>query len=320
MSSEAQARRQEARGSGVVTVAVASALVYASGLLLPLLVPLSTLAPLPLSLQRLHRGAFAATQAAMLAFLLLAAAFSAESALRYAAYLAVPGLLIGGQMARGRGLLRGCLLAFLWLSAVIGTELIAFGPRLASAMLQPFEQLRSREFLDGIRSSGLPAERVDEIAEQFRQMHAVLQVVYPATLFILGALVVLLNAAMLKAYLQRRDPGWLEGGEFESLRWPLAMAVAFVGSGLLLTAPGLRPLGYNTLLLVAFFFALQGLAVVAFYVHRLAGPPLLRAAVVLLVLINPWAPQILALLGLFDTWFDFRKWAEPPPAANGGAA
>ena len=28
--------------------------------------------------------------------------------------------------------------------------------------------------------------------------------------------------------------------------------------------------------------------------------------------IYPWAPQILALLGLFDNWFDFRKWAEPP--------
>ena len=40
------------------------------------------------------------------------------------------------------------------------------------------------------------------------------------------------------------------------------------------------------------------------------------AVVVVLVLANPWAVQILALLGLFDTWADFRKWAEPPPAAQ----
>jgi hypothetical protein len=51
---------------------------------------------------------------------------------------------------------------------------------------------------------------------------------------------------------------------------------------------------------------------VAYYANRLAGPPVLRAAVLVLVLVNPWAPQILALLGLFDMWFDFRKWAEPP--------
>jgi len=157
---------------------------------------------------------------------------------------------------------------------------------------------------------------VDDIAEQFRLMHSVMRVVYPATLFILGALVVLANAILLKAYLARSDPGFFDGGEFESLRWPLAMAVAFVASGLSLLLPALRNVGYNLLLLVAFFFALQGLAVVAFYAHRLAGPPFLRAAVVLLVLVNPWAPQILALLGLFDTWFDFRKWAEPPKASG----
>jgi hypothetical protein len=68
------------------------------------------------------------------------------------------------------------------------------------------------------------------------------------------------------------------------------------------------------LLVVAFFFALQGLAVAAYFAHRLAGPTPLRAAVLALVLLNPWAPQILALLGLFDTWFNFRRWAEPPRA------
>jgi uncharacterized protein YybS (DUF2232 family) len=79
-------------------------------------------------------------------------------------------------------------------------------------------------------------------------------------------------------------------------------------------SPLLRPAAYNGLLILAFFFALQGLAVVSFYAQRLAAPPLLRAAVLVLVLINPWAPQILALIGLFDIWFDFRKWAEPPEA------
>jgi len=68
------------------------------------------------------------------------------------------------------------------------------------------------------------------------------------------------------------------------------------------------------LLVLAFFYALQGFAVVAYYTRRLAAPPLLRIAVTVLVLINPWAPQILGLIGLIDTWFDFRKWAQPPEA------
>lgn len=317
---QAPAREQEQQGTGVFSAALMSAIVFSAWLLTPLLLPLSTLAPLPLALQRLTRGSVPAASAALLAALFVGGAFSGEWGLRYALYLAVPGLLIGSSLARGRGLRRGCLQAFLWLSAVIGLQLAKDGPEIARSMLQPFELMRSRDFLEGMRSSGVPAERVDDIAEQFRLMHSVMQVVYPAILFILGALVVLQNAALLKAYLARKDPGWLDGGEFESLRWPLGMAVAFVAAGLALTLPALRNVGYNLLLLVAFFFALQGLAVVAFYAYRLAGPPFLRAAVVLLVLVNPWAPQILALVGLFDTWFDFRKFAEPPPAGVGPAA
>jgi hypothetical protein len=38
---------------------------------------------------------------------------------------------------------------------------------------------------------------------------------------------------------------------------------------------------------------------------------------VVLVLVNPWAPYILALLGLFDIFFNFRKWALPPEAREG---
>jgi uncharacterized protein YybS (DUF2232 family) len=94
--------------------------------------------------------------------------------------------------------------------------------------------------------------------------------------------------------------------------------VAFVASGLAVLAPVLRPAGYNVLLVLGFFYALQGFAVVAYYARRLAAPPVLRMAVMVLVLINPWAPQILGLIGLFDTWFDFRKWAQPPPEPRRG--
>jgi hypothetical protein len=145
----------------------------------------------------------------------------------------------------------------------------------------------------------------------------VMEVVYPAALLIMGALVVLANAALLRLYLARRDPGWLEGGEFEGLRFPLLLPVLFVMGGLFVMLPALRPAGYNLVLLAGFFFAVQGLAVVAYYARRLAGPTFLRAGLLLLVLLNPWAPQILALLGLFDTWADFRKWADPPKPEQG---
>ena len=102
-----------------------------------------------------------------------------------------------------------------------------------------------------------------------------------------GALTVLGNAWLLRLYLARRDPGWLEGGEFEGMRWPLGLAGAFVLCGVAVVSPPLRPIAYNALVVLAFCFALQGLAVVAYYVRRLAAPPLMIAIVMAVLLLNP---------------------------------
>ena len=53
----------------------------------------------------------------------------------------------------------------------------------------------------------------------------------------------------------------------------LALPVSFVLAGAAVAVPALQPLAYNVLLVLAFFFGLQGLAVVLFYARRLAGPP-----------------------------------------------
>jgi hypothetical protein len=189
---------------------------------------------------------------------------------------------------------------------------------MAERFLAPVEHLRSEAFLSELKAGGLPPERLSEFTEQVGMLRDALAVVFPAAWVIGAAALVGANAALLRLYLLRRDPGWLEDGEFERVRWPLALVVVFVLSGAAVALPLARPVAYNVLLVAAFFFALQGLAVVGFYGRRLAGPPLLRAAVVVLVLANPWAPQILALLGLFDNWFDFRRWAEPPSAPGEG--
>lgn len=285
----------------------------------PLLLLLSAISPLPLIIQRLRVGLGSASMGACLAVALIAT-FSPRGAAFFALFLAVPGLLIGQATARGRGLLRGCGWAFALLALEIGTALLFAGPQLGALAVEPFEQSRSAEYLSMLRSSGWREWTQDEIdawVEQTRTLQSAMEVVYPAVFIICGALVVLVNAALLRTYLARRDPGWLDGGEFERIRWPLGLAVCFVLAGASVAMPPLRPAGYNALLVVAFFFALQGLAVVAYYAHRLAGPPLLRTGLMILVLLNPWAPQILALLGLFDTWLDFRKWAEPPEAEEG---
>jgi len=302
------------RTSGVLGAAVVSTLVFSAAMAVPFLGLLGIVSPLPIIVLRIRGSLGAALLSTLLAAGTIGAVFTPGLALLYLALLAIPGLLMGEAMARGRGLRKGCVWAAVLLSVEIGAALLFSGPELSAGMLARIDQFRSPESLAEMRSSGLTDERVEDIAQQFLWMRNVLAVVYPAAFLIMGALIVITNAALLGGYLARRDPGWLDGGEFEDIRWPLGLSMAFVLAGLAVLAPVLRPAAYNVLLVLAFFYALQGFAVVAYYARRLAAPPLLRIAVMVLVLVNPWAPQILGLIGLFDTWFDFRKWAQPPEA------
>jgi uncharacterized protein YybS (DUF2232 family) len=304
---EAETRLGPLLGSGALAAGL-----FVAPRFLPVLVPLALLSPLPLMLQRVRAGGSATALAAVLAAALVGAFLSPGPAVWFLVVLAGPALLVAESLARGRGLLRGCGWAFALLVTEIAVALLFASDALADQLLAPVEQLRSEAFLTELRNGGVPPDRVSLWAEQVGTMREALAIVFPAVYVIGGTLVVLANAALLRLYLLRRDPGWLEEGEFERVRWPLGLVGVFILSGAAVAVPAARFAAYNVLLVVAFFFALQGLAVVGFYARRLAGPPLLRAVVVVLVLVNPWAPQILALLGLFDNWFDFRRWAEPP--------
>jgi hypothetical protein len=308
----------EPRLGGLLGAGALSALLFGSAGLVPALAPLSLVSPLPLVVQRLRGGVGGGWLAAALAAALVAASSALPAAGFYLLVLALPGLLLGESLARGRGLLRGCAWAFGALVAEVAAGLVFAPQAMAERFLGPIEGLRSEAFLAELKAGGLPPERIAEFAEQVGALRDALAVVFPGAWVIGAAVLVAANAGVLRLYLLRRDPGWLEDGEFERVRWPLALAVVFVLSGAAVALPLARPVAYNVLLVTAFFFALQGLAVVAFYARRLAGPPLLRVAVVVLVLANPWALYILALLGLFDNWFDFRRWAEPPSGEGEG--
>jgi Predicted membrane protein (DUF2232) len=302
--------KSDPRLGGVFAAGLASAGLFSVSLVVPVL-PAAVVAPFPLLLQRL-RGGGNGPLASLLALALVAVVFSPGHAAVFA-LLVAPVLAIGEAMVRGRGLVRGCAWAFLLFAAEIALALAVIGPQMSSFLVEPFAQLRTEPVLSQLRAR-LPPEQVASWAEQATTWQAALGVVFPAAYLVSAGLVVLANGALLRFYLAKRDPGWLEGGEFERLRFPIVTALAFIGAGASVAVEALRPVAYNALVLLAFFFALQGLAVVVFYAHRLAAPPLLRMGVVVLVLVNAWSTEILALLGLFDLFIDFRKWAEPPDA------
>jgi hypothetical protein len=128
---------------------------------------------------------------------------------------------------------------------------------------------------------------------------------YPALSVVSAITIVALNAIALGRLVQRSPASPFPRSELLSLRWPLALVVAFVGSGALLLVPTAQQVGWNGLVVTLFLFLLQGLSVLAFALTRLFSSELMRALFVVTSLLGPWA-ILLSLLGLFDQWFDFR--------------
>lgn len=315
MASVADTRgRPEPRPWGAATAALVCTVLFTALHVLPLIgLIVGAVCAFPLVIQRL-RGPVPAMITLGATVIFVTALFKDVGyAVAFVLLFAAPAWLIGEAMVRGRGLRRGCVWAFLFISAEIAITLLASGPDFVPQLVHSMDV--SYSAMAGEMRSSLTAEQLEQLTEKSKEMTAALAVIYPAAFVIMAGLVVVMNGVVVRAYLARRDPAWLDGSELEGLRWPFGIAVAFVLSGLTVLMPRLRPLGYNALLVIAFLMALQGMAVVFYYAHRLAGPRLLRVGLLMLVLLNPLAVYILGLLGLFDQWFDFRRFAdvtEPP--------
>jgi hypothetical protein len=187
--------------------------------------------------------------------------------------------------------------------------LVVLGPRLATPFLSFLARMHAPETTELLRQRGLAPESIAAVVAQISVGEEVVRLIYPALWVVAGGLLILLNAWLVRIYLARRVPGWIDEFGFERLSWPLGLRVALVATTPLLLVAPLRVVAYNLLLIEGACFALQGLAIVVFFARRL--PLALRLVLILLTCAHAWSAHLLALAGLFDLWFDLRGLSAP---------
>jgi hypothetical protein len=97
-----------------------------------------------------------------------------------------------------------------------------------------------------------------------------------------------------------KSPDWLIGG--------------FIIAGVLTVLPmdRLSDLGLNLLVIVGQIYFFQGLAIVSVFMGERGWPLLIRWPLYFFILIQIYMMVIVAGIGLFDAWFDFRKRIRTP--------
>jgi uncharacterized protein YybS (DUF2232 family) len=88
--------------------------------------------------------------------------------------------------------------------------------------------------------------------------------------------------------------------------WVVAIFI-LAGVLTLVQHPIANTIGLNVLITVGQVYFFQGMGIVAYFMNEQKWPSFIRWPLYILILIQIYIMIIVAGLGLFDTWFDFRK-------------
>jgi uncharacterized protein YybS (DUF2232 family) len=152
-------------------------------------------------------------------------------------------------------------------------------------------------------SLNLFREKIPEVVEQMLQL-------LPGLLFVSLCMVVLLNILFIWRRFPDRRAQWLSVGTFREWKCPEQLVWALIACGFAFFVPAnevVTIVALNVLLVTGVCYFIQGLAIVAFFFHKNNVPRFLRSATYILIIFQQIFTLLVAALGLFDLWGDFRR-------------
>ncbi|MFH1060307.1 MAG: DUF2232 domain-containing protein [Pseudomonadota bacterium] len=296
--------------------AAVSLLLFLAPWLVPLLgVAASVAAPAPVAWQYRQAGVFAGRLSLGLAILgawLANALFDVGGGWIYYLFYAALGLGLGECLARrlpdtwALGLAAAAAVAVL-LAVTLGGALMG-GQDLGLA----WQAYWSQEVNGALGLYGsqpeVDATRVEEVRQVLISTGRWLYHLAPGVLAAGALLMAWANLILLRAIAARRDPQaprqnlalWTAP---EPLVWVLILAgaVMWASDGLLFWV------GVNLVVILGVVYFFQGLAVMAYWLEKKNAPKLLRYGLYLLIAVEAFLAVGVALAGLFDLWFNFRR-------------
>jgi uncharacterized protein YybS (DUF2232 family) len=157
---------------------------------------------------------------------------------------------------------------------------------------------------------GLTAESRELVEQRLPQVLELVVQILPALVLAGLAVVILFNIVLLCRRLPELKGTLLAEADIKEWKAPDALVWFFIAAGFFLFVPrewGVRTVALNTLILAGLLYFFQGLAIVAYYFHRMNVPLLLRGLGYALIVFEQLCTILVVGLGLFDLWGDFRR-------------
>jgi uncharacterized protein YybS (DUF2232 family) len=177
---------------------------------------------------------------------------------------------------------------------------------------QAYWQAETRAALEIYRDSGATPEQMEAIRRTLAQAGTLLAKM-GAGILVTGALLVAWVDLMVVRALR---PGGAEPEPLTEWRAPERLVWVLIAAGALmaLTSGFWFWTGANAVLVLTVIYFFQGCAVLAFWLRKKNAPRPLRGLIYVLVAVEVFLAVIVALAGLFDMWFNFRRMGQKPQA------
>jgi hypothetical protein len=311
MDLNAQAGSIMARLTAVLVGAVGTFALFAASFVIPPLGFFSgILAPFPVMYFRLRHGRVIAAIIILAAVTALAALFGVNAAAVYLLQCGVIALLLPELLLRGYGAAR----TIAWTTGVNVVLLAVVAVIFTQVSGQDLQQSLSGEISTSItralalyEKSGVKGDELSMVKQSMEMAAALLIRIYPSLVTILLGIMAGCNLALI------RRPAFLMGhrlllGDFKELRLPEPLVWVLIVAGFAMLAPSriVTIPALNLLVVTTTLYFLQGLAVVLTILARQAFAGITRVFLWVMLLLQPYLTAVIAAIGIFDIWGDFR--------------
>lgn len=152
------------------------------------------------------------------------------------------------------------------------------------------------------------------LEETLHGMIPVLVRLLPGVVFSSILVAAWLNIVAAKRYCRLANVPFPAWGNWLQWKAPDHLVWGVIAGGACLLTPlsPVKSVGLNFLVVFGTIYLFQGFAIAAFYFERWKLPRLLRALFYAVFLFQQFATLAVALVGLFDLWFDFRRLTRKP--------
>lgn len=268
------------------------------------------LAPFPVAYSRLLHGRIASSIVLLGTVTAISALFGIFAGCLYLGMCGMIGFLMPELLIRNSSGSRAILLTTLANLLILAAGVFAY----ISVSGVDLHKLLSTEISDSMKQAvtlyeraGVKGEELELLKRTMTNGVEMLSKLYPALVTALFVIIAGCNLALIKKSTAKIDVN-ISIAEFSHFRNPdfLVWLLIAAGFAMLLPVSAVTTPALNILLIVTLLYFFQGMAVVSAVVAKNSVSKFLKIILYAMLIIQPYLMALVAGIGLFDLWVDFR--------------